>query len=451
MSLLNATKVKGMKKIKVLIVSALVCLAIPQFSLAQNSVFDRLKQKVKDRANQKVDETMDKGLDKAEETAEGEVKKGTGKSKGAADSKSTASENTSSPSTASRDAKSFSRYDFVPGEQIVYAEDFSQDVIGEFPLKWITNNRGEVVTLNGQPGKWLRMFHTSHFVSPQMKNLSENYTVEFDMVLTFPNDGSVYPELRFKLFHSPKDDINGKKYLQNFDSKGDVDIVFSPGEEGGSSIRLESNRDGRNEFVNDQKGLRKLDSYYGRPFHVAIWVQKQRLRMWIEGEKVYDIPQVVPSDIPFNRMDMEVTSGIQEDNQIGLYLSNIKFAIGSPDMRNKLINEGKFVTSGILFDVNADKIKPESYGVLKELATVLKENPAVKVKVIGHTDSDGDEAKNLDLSKRRAASVKKALSTEFGIDASRLETDGKGETQPMDNNTSAEGKAKNRRVEFIKL
>lgn len=199
-----------MKKIKLLIASALVCLAIPQYSLAQNSVFDRLKQKVKDRANQKVDESMDKGLDKAEETAEGEVKKGTGKSKGSAESKSTASENTASQSYASRDAKSFSRYDFVPGEQIVYAEDFSQDVIGEFPLKWITNNRGEVVTLNGQTGKWLRMFHTSHFVSPPMKNLSENYTVEFDMVLTFPNDGSVYPELRFKLFNSPKDDATEK-------------------------------------------------------------------------------------------------------------------------------------------------------------------------------------------------------------------------------------------------
>ncbi|MNH32587.1 putative lipoprotein YiaD precursor [compost metagenome] len=57
----------------------------------------------------------------------------------------------------------------------------------------------------------------------------------------------------------------------------------------------------------------------------------------------------------------------------------------------------------------------------------------------------------MDLSKRRAAAVKKALSTDFGIDASRLETDGKGETQPIDANTTAEGKAKNRRVEFIKL
>ena len=121
------------------------------------------------------------------------------------------------------------------------------------------------------------------------------------------------------------------------------------------------------------------------------------------------------------------------------------------DTRNKLITEGEFVTRGILFDVNSDKIKPESYGILKEIGTVLKENPTVKVKIVGHTDSDGDDAKNLDLSKRRAAAVKNALNTEFGIAADQMETDGKGETQPSDPNTTPQGKANNRRVEFIKL
>ena len=88
---------------------------------------------------------------------------------------------------------------------------------------------------------------------------------------------------------------------------------------------------------------------------------------------------------------------------------------------------------------------------LKEISEVLKDNATVKVKIIGHTDSDGDDKSNLDLSKRRAASVKNALSTEFGIDASRMETDGKGESEPASANTTSEGKANNRRVEFIKL
>ncbi|MGE5810604.1 MAG: OmpA family protein, partial [Ignavibacteria bacterium] len=102
-------------------------------------------------------------------------------------------------------------------------------------------------------------------------------------------------------------------------------------------------------------------------------------------------------------------------------------------------------------DVNSDKIKPESYGTLKEIANVLKENSSVKVKIVGHTDSDGNDASNLDLSKRRAASVKNTLNSEFGIDSSRMETDGKGESQPVTDNNSQEGKANNRRVELIKL
>jgi outer membrane protein OmpA-like peptidoglycan-associated protein len=82
---------------------------------------------------------------------------------------------------------------------------------------------------------------------------------------------------------------------------------------------------------------------------------------------------------------------------------------------------------------------------------VLNENPAVRIKVVGHTDSDGDDALNLDLSKRRAANVKQYLINEFKIDGSRVETDGKGENAPIADNNSAENKAKNRRVEFIKL
>jgi outer membrane protein OmpA-like peptidoglycan-associated protein len=70
---------------------------------------------------------------------------------------------------------------------------------------------------------------------------------------------------------------------------------------------------------------------------------------------------------------------------------------------------------------------------------------------VGHTDSDGDDAKNLDLSKRRAANVKNSLAKDFAIDASRIQTDGKGETEGVAPNTTSEGKAKNRRVEFIKL
>src|SRR5690606_53268 len=112
-------------------------------------------------------------------------------------------------------------------------------------------------------------------------------------------------------------------------------------------------------------------------------------------------------------------------------ISNIKITTASSDMRSKLITEGKLTTYGITFDVNKAVVKSESFGTLKSIADVLKENETVKVKIIGHTDSDGDDAKNLELSNLRAESVKNELIKNFGIDASRMETEGAGETKPV--------------------
>ena len=132
-------------------------------------------------------------------------------------------------------------------------------------------------------------------------------------------------------------------------------------------------------------------------------------------------------------------------------ISNVRIAVGAPDTRNKLITEGRLVTYGIYFDINKDVVKPESYATLKEIAAALTDNPGVRVRIIGHTDSDGADATNLDLSKRRAESVKNELAKSFGIDASRIETDGMGETKPIAPNDTPVNKALNRRVEFVKL
>jgi outer membrane protein OmpA-like peptidoglycan-associated protein len=199
--------------------------------------------------------------------------------------------------------------------------------------------------------------------------------------------------------------------------------------------------------------LNEFHRYNGAstPVHVAIWVQKQRFRAWLNGTKVYDLPRGISPDVKPDQVGFLIGSYGSEKSNYQYYLSNIKIAEALPDTRSKLITEGKWSTNGILFDVNSDKIKPNSYGVLKEIASMLNENPGIKVKIIGHTDSDGDDARNLDLSKRRAAAVKAALSNEFKIDASGMETDGLGELKPVADNKNAEGKALNRRVEFVKL
>ena len=133
---------------------------------------------------------------------------------------------------------------------------------------------------------------------------------------------------------------------------------------------------------------------------------------------------------------------VQPQATMAFTLSAISLAVGAPDTRKKILEQNKWVTHGILFDVNSATIKPESYGTLKEMADVLKEYADLKVKIVGHTDADGNDADNLDLSKRRAASVKESLAKEFSIDASRMETDGKGESEPIDKNDTPAGKGK---------
>jgi OOP family OmpA-OmpF porin len=135
----------------------------------------------------------------------------------------------------------------------------------------------------------------------------------------------------------------------------------------------------------------------------------------------------------------------------GMYVSNVKIATGLPDMRHKLVEIGKFSTTGILFDINSDKIQPQSYGTIQSIAQVLKENAGIKLKIIGHTDSDGDTAANLQLSRKRAEAVKSLLVKEFSVDGSKLEADGKGESEPVAKNDIKESKALNRRVEFVKI
>jgi outer membrane protein OmpA-like peptidoglycan-associated protein len=183
----------------------------------------------------------------------------------------------------------------------------------------------------------------------------------------------------------------------------------------------------------------------------SVQVQKTRFRLWIDEKKVFDIPRAINTADTMNQVYFKMDGSNYKEDEIGLFVSNIKIATGLPDTRHKLVEEGKFSTTGILFDVNAATIKPESAGVLKEIAGALKSSAGIKIKIIGHTDSDGTDAANLDLSKKRAEAVKAALVNDWSIDASSMETDGKGEGSPVGDNKTKEGKAQNRRVEFIKL
>src|SRR5262249_37080001 len=133
-----------------------------------------------------------------------------------------------------------------------------------------------------------------------------------------------------------------------------------------------------------------------KPVHVAMWRQKERLRIYLNEEKTWDVPKAIDPQAKLNSFILV----IELKGNWNYYMSNLRLAVGAPDTRKKILEQNKWVTHGILFDVNSDKIKPESYGTLKEMANVLKDYPDLKVKIVGHTDADGSDAANLDLSKR---------------------------------------------------
>jgi outer membrane protein OmpA-like peptidoglycan-associated protein len=334
----------------------------------------------------------------------------------------------------------YGKYDFVPGEKIVAADDFTQDAIGDFPGRWNTNAAGEIVTIAGQTGRWLKLTRAGFFTPEFVTDLPDNVTVEFDLAVPPTADPGI--ALTTALVQ-----LNDMKQPQDWQTApNSVQINAHPSASAAGTSSMVTRQDGTSAPGNTTTTA-QLTGTKGRPVHVALWRQRQRVRVYMNQEKVWDIPRAVAASAKLNSIVFFVGGGC---GNCEYYLANLRVATGAPDTRNKVISEGKWVSHGILFDVNSDRLKGESYGSLKEIASVLTETPDLKVQIVGHTDADGDDAANMDLSKRRAASVKAALVSEFKIDAARLDTDGKGETQPIDKNDTPAGKANNRRVEFIK-
>lgn len=124
---------------------------------------------------------------------------------------------------------------------------------------------------------------------------------------------------------------------------------------------------------------------------------------------------------------------------------------GEAELEEALLNDGRAQIPDIYFSSGSDEIREESEGRLQEIANVLERHPDWKLNVEGHTDSFAAEDFNLDLSQRRAAAVKSALVTRYGIDARRLTPQGFGETRPRASNETPVGRAENRRVELVRV
>jgi len=164
----------------------------------------------------------------------------------------------------------------------------------------------------------------------------------------------------------------------------------------------------------------------------------------VNGERIVDA----------NQLKLPAWTGvrIETENEINpISFAGFRIAESTPDISKTLFATGRYVTHGIQFDLNSDRLRPESAPVLKQIAEALAKQPALKLRIEGHTDSTGDAAKNLELSKRRAEAVKAALVSQHGVAADRLSSEGFGASKPVSSNDTPQGRAENRRVEFVKL
>jgi OOP family OmpA-OmpF porin len=423
-----------------------------------------VERQAENRANRKVDQAVDKGFDSLEDGIGNLFKKkdkkaneinGTNKDAGKVSGpgeqpgQPEAAETVGKPEKAT--LKSYSKFDFIPGEKIVAVEDFSQDAVGDFPAKWNTNSSGEVVTIEGTEGKWLMLGADGVFYPEFVNGLPENFTLEFNLATTseFSFYSGFLRTIIAEVANASKDFTKWKWY--DGGKVNGLEIGLHPknagGAQGMSFFNVFTDVPGTS-LMKNETSLSAFHTPNHNVVKVSIWRQKGRLRLYVDDSKVWDLPRAFNPDRKYNFIAFSNNS-YEGSNRY--FIGNLRVAVGAPDTRSKLITEGKFSTTGILFDVNSATIKPESFGVLKDIANVLTENASVKVQIIGHTDSDGDDSANLLLSKKRSEAVKTALSKDFGIEGARLETDGKGESEPASPNSTAEGKANNRRVEFVKM
>ncbi|MEO8400153.1 MAG: OmpA family protein [Ignavibacteriaceae bacterium] len=130
-------------------------------------------------------------------------------------------------------------------------------------------------------------------------------------------------------------------------------------------------------------------------------------------------------------------------------MDNDLITINADEMLKGIKAEGKIALYGIYFDTDKWDVKPESEPTLKEIVSLLKNDPLLNIYVVGHTDMQGKFDHNIELSKKRADSVVKELTEKYGINKNRLTPDGVGPLVPIASNVTEEGRKKNRRVELV--
>lgn len=383
------------------------------------------------RANQKTEEAIDYGFDKIEEGVAGIFKKKEKKDKVKVKDEAEAVGPEAEASTVAQQSQAtlkWNKYDFIPGEKIIFEDNQEGEENGEFPSRWDLAGGGSVENASFGDQNVIYFKEASSCIVPFFKepandNLPDLFTVEFDCWFE-PEEYCQYLVSFYDHKNQSESSIEIDPLIINANHAGinDVGEGYYPGFE--------------------EKG--EITGGFWR--HVAVSFNTRALKVYLDDARVVNIPNlgINPEGLTIccDRMN---SAGAQGLNRL---IKNVRIAEGAVKLYDKLMQDGKIVANGIRFDVNKATIKPESMGVINSIYGLLKDHPEINLSVEGHTDSDGDDASNQSLSERRAKAVADHL-VSMGIQAGRLISKGWGETKPVGPNNTSEGKAANRRVEFV--
>ena len=397
---------------------------------SQGQIFKKLKNKIKETAEEHVTNDAGNATNKAIDKTENSAGKN-GNSN--ADNSSGSSQSSAAPASL----HSYQNFDFVPCDTILFADDFSDDQEGELPAHWILcYGQGQVSGFDGKKVFALVSGEggdNAAVLEARMKKKSgympDAFTVEFDMYSPFAKgDQDIRdPWVGLNFYgdpDAPDDPIRG------YD-----DWDLTPQTLGFFSGKLKSNS------PYDLQNNVKEENFVNKWHHISIAYRNKQMKIYLDQNRIYVIPQV--ATLPIDKFGIRVSGKA--------VVTNIRLAEGGGmNIVGKKFTEAKIVTHGITFDVDKSEIKPQSMGTLNMIVGVLKTNPSLKFEIDGHTDNTGTAAHNLTLSQQRADAVKVQL-VKMGIDGSRLSTKGFGDTKPITDNSTPEGKANNRRVEFVKM
>ncbi len=436
-----------MKKIILL----LAAIALVSTGADAQSILERLGQRAKNAAENNIGNKVEKGINnvldgKVGKKKDKDKKDVRGQQNEEAPAPATAAPEAADPATPAATTESV-KSDFVRGSVILFQDDFQNEQVGEFPSKWDVKGEGnaETAVINGQ--KFLHYTSPWNQVEPLMENmksyLPDVFTLEWDMFCSKEGDfGQSSMEVIFDMGQDTR--------------VGRIEIIarpWTPDYYGGYGFR----KPGSDEEVSGAMFWDNLQPVIkmGQWNHLAVSFNKRALKFYINDQRIFSLPNVqAPERFSFigdgdykfvGFTNVLLCAGAKE-----LYAQETTNLSEAAKAVEKAIAEtGKFVTNNILFETGKATLKPESMAEIKKVAEYMKSNPAARFEVQGHTDSQGSDKVNDPLSQQRAEAVVKALEAE-GVDPFNLRPVGKGSHEPVADNKTEEGRAQNRRVEFIK-